>query len=241
MSSRALPSPVSKGDQITVDDLPALARHTYVRLTAIQLWDNLPLVLLAGFVFSLLGLPALLLSFLDSLIPALLVGALTIAPGWAALLALEADIVQDRQTNIWVMFKALPRYGARSVGLGLLATFPLFAALLTLPNLVQPKVPLIVWLGLAADALGLLLLITLFLYAFPLLVLHDVDGYTALRNAFILASRYILNTLGLLSMGILFSLATLYLSSGLLLIWPTIWGIFIVNNCRLVMAEELAE
>jgi len=96
-------------------------------------------------------------------------------------------------------------------------------------------------LGLGADALGILILITLFFYTFPLLVLHDLDLRTTLRNALVLASRHMVNTLGLLSMGILFAFATLYLSPGLLFIFPAVWGIFIVNNCRMVVEEELAD
>jgi uncharacterized membrane protein YesL len=84
----------------------------------------------------------------------------------------------------------------------------------------------------------LLVLVTLFLYAFPLVVLHDVSTWLALRNAFILAGRHIVNTFGLLSMGVLFVLATLHVSSGLLFFLPAVWGIFIVNNCRLVVNEE---
>ncbi len=95
-----------------------------------------------------------------------------------------------------------------------------------------------VWLGLAADALGLLLLFTLYLYAFPLLVLYDLGIGSALYNSLILASRYLMNTLGLLSLGGLFLLAVLYLSSGLMFILPAIWGMFIINNCRLVIALE---
>jgi uncharacterized membrane protein YesL len=222
-----------------MDELPPLNRHTYVRLTATRLWDNLPLVLLAGLVFSLLCAPACLLFLWGLFVPALVVGALTVAPAWAALLAQEVDVVRDVKTNIGVMFKALPRFWTRGAGLGLLAAFPLFAASLTLPVLSQPHVPLVVWLGLAADALGLLVLVTLFLYAFPLVVLHDVSVRLALRNAFILAGRHIVNTLGLLSMGVLFVFATLYVSSGLLFFLPAVWGVFIVNNCRLVVNEEL--
>jgi uncharacterized membrane protein YesL len=113
-------------------------------------------------------------------------------------------------------------------------------ALLTLATLSRPEVPLIVWLGLAADMLGLLLLVVLYLYAFPLLVQHDVGVWTALRSALALASRHLNNTLGLLGMGILFALAILYLSSGLLFFLPAVWGMFIVNNCRLVVDEEMS-
>jgi uncharacterized membrane protein YesL len=222
-------------------DTTPLNEHTYVRLTVVRLWENLLLVLLAAAVFSVLCAPAFLLSVSGAFVPALAVGAVTLAPAWAALLALEADIVRNVGTHIGVMFRALPRYWVRSVGLGLLAAFPLFGAALVLPGLAQPEVPTVVWLGLAADALGVLILASLYLYAFPLLVLHDVSLVTALRNALILASRHIVNTVGLLGMGVLFAMATLYLSSGLLVFLPAIWGMFIVNNCRLVVSQELSK
>lgn len=216
----------------------ALNPHTYVRLTVSQAWDNLPLILLAGLIFSLLCLPALALFILGLLFPAVLVGALTIAPAWAALLAQEAKILQGLKTKPGAMLKAWPCYWLRSAKLGLLAAFPVLMGLFTVPVLAQPEVPMIVWVGLAADALGLLLMTTLFLYAFPLLILYDLDLRTALQNAFILASRHIINTFGLLSLGVLIFLAAIYLSLALLLILPALWGMFIVNNCRLVLKLE---
>ncbi len=222
------------------DPLP-LNRQTYVRLTLTRLWDDLPLVLLSALIFNLLCVPAILLSFSGLLISALIISVVTAVPGWTALLAQEAEIAQGVRTNIGKMLRALPHYWFRSVRLGLLAIFPPLAALFTLPWLALPKVPTVVWLGLAADGLGTLLLIAMFLYAFPLLVLHDMGVRAALRNAWILASRRILNTVGLLSLGIVFAFATVYLSSGLLLFLPAVWGMFIVNNCRLVVGEEMGQ
>lgn len=218
-----------------------LDQQTYARLTLRRLWESLPLALLAGLLFSLFSLPAMLLLMLNLPAPAIIMGALTIGPAWAALLAQEAEILADTKTNIGVMARALWRYGSRSARLGLLAAIPLLAALWTLPNLAQDEVPGLIWLGLAADALGLLLLVTLYLYAFPLLVLYDLDLTTALRNALILASRYVMNSFGLLSLGGLFGLGALYLNSGLLFILPAVWGMFIVNNCRLVVSLEQAD
>jgi len=221
------------------DDLEQYpTRHTYVRLTVIALWENLPLMLLASGLFSLLCAPAALLALLGLLGPALVVGTLTVAPAWAALLALEASVLRGIHIHIGVMVWAFRRTWTRSVALGLLVLIPLLAGLFTLSILALPEVPLVVWLGLAADGLGLLLLASLYLYAFPLLVLYDAGVYPSLRNALILASRYWINTLGLLSLGVLSGLSVLYLSSGLLFFMPAVWGIFIVNNCRMVMYEE---
>jgi len=224
-----------------VDERPPLNRRTYVRLTFTYLWHHLPQIVFAGLVFSLICTPTFLLFVFGLWALALIEGALAVAPAWSALLAYEAEIVGDVPTTIWVMVKALAHYWGRSVGLGLLNVFPLLAAYLTLPALMQPDVSPITWLGLATDALALLVVFNLSLYAFPLLVLYDVSLGIALRNAFILSARYIINTVGLFSMGVLFILATVYLTLGLLFFFPAIWGIFIVNNCRMVAEEATAD
>jgi hypothetical protein len=64
---------------------------------------------------------------------------------------------------------------------------------------------------------------------------------TALRNALILASRNVVNTLGLLAMCVLFYFSIAYLSSGLLFFIPAISGVFFINNARLVVEEELGD
>lgn len=214
-------------------------QHTYVRLILQQLWENLPLILLAGGVFSLLCAPAVLLFLVGLFGPAIIIGALTVGPAWAALLALEADIGRGVGTHIGVMLRALPRYWRRSAGIGLLAAFPLLAGLITLPNLSRPQVPAIVWGGLAADGLGLLIVITLSLYAVPQFVLYDADLRSALRNALLLSSRHIVNTTGLLGLAVLLSGLGLYVSSSLFFLLPAVWGLFVVNNCRMVVEEEV--
>lgn len=212
--------------------------HTYVRLTALALWDNLPLVLGGGLLFSVSCAPAFVLFALGFLFPTLLVSLLTVVPGWTALLALEAAILQDKPASLATLVHAWPHYWSRSVRLGLLFSLPLYAGLLTLPLLTRPTVPWIVWLGLAADGLGILVMLTLALYAFPLFVLVELDLRAILRNSLILSSRYLANTLGLLSMGILFGLGVVYLSPALLFIGPALCGMFIVNHGRLVLSEQ---
>lgn len=223
-----------------MEEHPQLNRHTYVRQTATSWWDNLPLVLLAGAVFSLSCAPALILFWIGPLVPALAVAALTIAPAWTALLAVERQAVEGRKASIGIMLRAFPRYWTRSASLGVLGVLPILAALLTLPGLSRPEVPPIVWVGLAGDGFALLLIGSLYLYAIPLMVLYDVGVRDGLRNTVILASRNLGNTLGLVSMLVLFCFATVYLSSGLLFFWPAFWSMFVMNNCRLVVAEELA-
>jgi len=219
--------------------LPAPA--TYVRLTVVSLWDNLPAVLLGGAAFSVLCVPTFVLFVLGLAIPALLLGALTIAPAWGALLAQEADIVRDIGAGMGGFWKSLRRLWTRGAGLGLLACFPLLAVLLAAPVLTYPEARFVARAGFVADVAGLILLAALYVYAFPLIVLHDVDLRTALSCAVVLAGHHSMNTLGLLGMAVLFALATLRVSAGLLFILPAVWGLFILNNCRMVVIEELTQ
>ena len=88
--------------------------------------------------------------------------------------------------------------------------------------------------SLAFSAVG----IALCLYAYPLLVLYDMGPRLALRNSALLASRHVSNTVGLLGMGVLFGIAVGRVSSGLMFFLPAVWGLFIVNNCRMVLADD---
>lgn len=216
-----------------------LGPDTYVPLTLKTWWENLPWVTLAGLIFSAMCAPVVLALLFGPLIPAVLIGVLIAMPAWVALLRQLGEIAIRARTNLGVMFRAFANYWPRGVGLGLLASFPVFAAIFTLPAFERTQVPIVVWIGIAADLLGLLIVTSVLIYAVPLIVIHDVDTATALRNAVIMASRYSMNTLGLLGLAFLFTLTTLYISSGLLLFWPPLWGMFIVNNCRLVVKQEL--
>ena len=215
-------------------------QDSYLRTTAGQLWDNLPQVLLAGFVFSALCLPTFFLFAWGLFIPAVALAALSIAPAWAALLAHEADILRRGGARLCGLFAALPRLWARSAAFGLLAALPVLAALWTLPHLGSGKAPVALWLGLAADWVGLLVFSALSVYVFPLFVLHDLGLRAALHNALLLASRHLGNTLGLVGMAVLCALATGHLSSGLVFFWPATWGAFLLSNCRMVVDAELA-
>jgi uncharacterized membrane protein YesL len=215
-------------------------QFTYVRTTLRAWWDDLPLVILAGLLFAAACVPALWLFFHALFVEAILLGALLALPAWVALLAQLADVAGGVGTNIRVFFRAFPHYWLRSAGLGVLLAAPALIAFLTLPALAQPEVPLIVWLGLGADLLGAMIVGILVLYGTPLLILHDMSLANGVRNALILSSRHIWNTFGLLGMGVLCGLATIYIHSALILFWPAFWGLFIINNCRMVVAEELA-
>ena len=149
-----------KGDQESAFEQPPTG-ETYVRMTAVSLWENSPLLLLGSLVFTLLCIPAIVLFMMGLLLPALLVAVLTVPPACAALLALEAQIAREVKTSLTVMLRALPRFWARSVGLGILMLFPVLMGLFTISMVSQTPVPFVVQVGLAADVVGVVLLVAL--------------------------------------------------------------------------------
>lgn len=225
-----------------VDDPLRLTRHNYVQVTALLLWDNLPRLLLASLFFSLLWAPTLFLSMLGLWVPMLFFGWLLTFPGWSALLALEAALAEGRRAPISLFWRSFGRLWARSVGLGAALGLPIGIAWLTLllAGQAAPPPP-IAWAGLVADGMVVVLLACLALYAVPLFALHDQRLGQALRNSLILASRHVTNTFGLLAMGVLCVLSIFTVSPGLLFVLPAVWGMFLINNCRMLVAEETGQ
>ncbi len=214
---------------------------TYVVQVAQTLWENLPQVLWGALLFNLICIPASYLFTAGSFIPSFLVASITIGPAWAALLAFEMRLIEGRVPGQFSFFKDFRLYWRRSTLLSLLSVFPLLALLTMLPALRTEPVAPIVWIGLAADLLGCAVMAALSLYTLPYLVQQREIGVRAcLRDALILASRYPMNCLGLLAIGILFGFCVVYISLGLLLILPTVFGLFIAANCLLVLDKESA-
>ncbi len=223
------------------EGLEPLTPATYVQVTAVQLWTNLPLIVAGGALLTLLCAPAWALGVLGRPLETAAAIVLLASPGWAALLAMQDVIGQEKRASLGVMLRAFPRLWWRSVRLGILLLAPAAALRLTLPLLAAPAVPFVAWAGLAADVLGLAVAGSIALYAYPLMAARDLALYAALRNGLILASRHAVNTVGLLSMALLGGLATGYVGLPLLFFLPAFFGLFVVNNCRLVWTVETAE
>lgn len=218
-----------------------ISGSTYVVQVGQTLWENLPQVIWGALLFSLACIPASFLFTAGQFIPTLLVASITIGPAWAALLAFELRLLQGRVPGQYSFFSDFLRCFRRSTLLSLLTGFPLLALLTTLPLLRVEPVPPIVWIGLAADLLGCAVMATLSLYAFPCLVQQrTISVRTCLRDALILASRNPINSLGLLAIGILFTFSVAYISLGLLLLLPSVYGLFIAANSMLVLDREKA-
>jgi uncharacterized membrane protein YesL len=217
---------------------PPLDASTFVLQTVRALWDSLPMLLIGGLGFSLFAAPAFILFVLGWVGPALVAVALLVAPAWSALLHMQASLLSGRAATVVDMGRTFPRFWRASVRLSVLGILSAYLLYRLLPGLAAPVAPWPLWAGLIVGLLATALVCALYLYAFPLTVLYDLPLHMTLRNSAILASRHAGNTVGLLGMGVLFALATLYFSLALLFILPTVYGLFIVNHCRLVVAES---
>ena len=219
-------------------ELPVVRNDTYVTLIAGKLWDELPRLILGGLFFSIVAIPAFVFFSLGWIFLSIAVSIVTLAPAWAALLAYEFPLLDDKVAKTQLFWNGLRRFWWRSVGLGAMAAFPLLSALLKLPLLQQAVIPTSLWISFAADCFAGGLLAALLLYAFPLLVRNDLGIRQTVHTAWLLMGRHLFNTLGLLGMGILFAFAIGSISLGLLFLLPAIYGLFVVGNCELVVQEN---
>ena len=221
------------------EDPDPLNTTNFVQLTARQTWSNLPMVAAGGLVFALASAPAAVLGFLGLFSFMIIALALLVSPSWATLLDLLMDVAADRPVSLSRMPHAFVRLWRSSVRISLLFVVPIVATWLLLPAFSQERVPAIMWIGLAADILALAVAWSIGLYAYPMIVAHDLPVLDALRNGVILASRHALNTVGMVGMAVLGMVAVGVIGIALILFLPALYGMFLVNNFRLVMKEEL--
>lgn len=224
---------------MTVGELPLLRSENYVTFVAGKLWEDLPQIIIGGLLFSLLAIPAFVLFSLGWVFLTIAVAIVTLIPAWAALLAYEFPLLDDKVARASDFWRALRHFFGRSCLLGAIGAFPLLAAVLKLPMLKQAEIPITLWVSFAADCFAGGLLAALLLYAFPLLVRNDLGVRQALHAAWLLIGRHLLNTVGLLGMVILFAFAVGSISLGLLFFLPAVYGLFVVGNCKLVVHENV--
>lgn len=220
-------------------DLPELDQNTYVKETALALWEGLPKIILCGFLFSLISLPAVLLGLLGFVFPAILLSIFTTGPAWTAMCATITRVVLRDPFSIIDFFRAFGHFYLRSLVLASMMALPFFSAAWCLPYLASPPVPSTIWVILGAGVTSVFFLAALYLYAYPLLALYDITVRTALRNSFLLAIRYLGNTLGLLALAGLLVWLAVRVHLLLLVILPAGWLVFAINNCRMVIRLEL--
>jgi uncharacterized membrane protein YesL len=220
------------------DGGPPLDAHNFVLQTLRATWDNLPQLLVGMVWLNLSVAPALALALLGLDGLAVVMGVLLAAPGWVALQHVQSRLVQDKTVPALAFLGSLRRFWRRAMNLGALALALPVVTFLAAAGLGELASGLVAPVLVAGSAASLLVVSVLVLYAAPLLVLYDQELAGVLRNSLILPARHINNTLGMVALAVLCALAAVYLSSGLIFVLPTLYGMFVINNCRLVIEQE---
>lgn len=224
------------------DSLPPLNQNTYVKESALALWEHLPRVILYGFLFSLFCLPSLTFGLVFDLpLPATILAILIVGPAWSALNEAVSRTVLRDPYSIWRFFIAFFHYYLRSLLLAGLMAMPVISLARDLPLLGETTVAALTWVRLGTAVAGGIFLLALYVYAYPIMVLYDVGFRLALKNSFVLAVKYASNTLGLLAMAGLLGWLAFRVSPFLWIVLPAGWLVFTINNCRMVLSFELGD
>ncbi len=211
-----------------------LRSDTYVRLVLRALWEELPSIIGAGLLFSLCALPAFLLFGVGLLAPTVVVSVVTVAPACSALLAVTHALLLGKHAGPACFIRTFRQQWRTATQLGLCLAIPLLITLLTLPLLQLEPVPLLVWLGLAANGFVTALLLVVLFYAMPLGVAEPAPTGLLLRRGLHLAAQQPGNSVGLLALGLLLLWLVVWVSLGLLLLLPAVYALFIAANYQLV-------
>lgn len=215
-----------------------LNSRTYLPLTAVQLWENLPRVLLGATFFSIASAPGFVLFVLGLPWLALLCCVGLVTPAWVGLLAYEGWLARGYPGSTGLLLFGFRHRWLDSLRLGAIGAFPLSATLWFALSPNDGLTPLASGAWVLLILLGCLILMSVTIYALPLLALFDAPVTNALQNSVILSARYVVNTLGLAALAVLLAFCVSYVSLGLLLILPACFALFVVNNCLLVAHSE---
>jgi uncharacterized membrane protein YesL len=228
---------LARGNRPEGDGEQPLTLLNFPVQTLAATWDNLPQLLVGMLWLNLWLAPALLAAFLGFGFGAAVAGALLAVPGWVALQHFALTLVEGKVAPLSSLWGALRHFWRRGVRLGVIGVFLPVLTYLAATGARPPGSE-----GSAAAVgiytvgmLGSLLVGSiLIVYAVPLLVRYDQDLGTVVRNSLVLASGHITNTVGMVALAVLCTLAAVYLSSGLIFVLPTIYAMFVANHCRLV-------
>lgn len=216
-----------------------LTALTYVQVTARQTWENLPLVIAGGLVFCVACVPAAILLFFGFLPLMTIAVVLLVSPAWVCLLYVLTNAAEERAVSYRRIGTAFLRMWLPGMRLGLLFAVPLLTGSLVLPAMQAETLSSVTWLAAFAVALSLALGWCIGLYAYPMLASEPVAVLDAIRNGAILSSQHVVNTLGLLGFAVLGMVSAGVIGVVVFLFLPGLYGMFVVNNYRLVMQTEL--
>jgi hypothetical protein len=220
---------------------PIVPPDDFVRFVARLLWESLwPLFGLHLAVAGVVGL-AVAAGMIWGIGPLLVLSALTLYPGWLALLAGAASRLRGMHAGAWhAAAYALRRSGPACAVLGLLLNGYLYSYLTSSALVAAGEADgrlMAVWI---AQNLFLVVVAATLVYAFPLVALYDQSFRFAIRNGLLLAVRTPGATAAMFAALALLGLAFYWLGISAALFAPFIVNILLVSNCQLQIESHFA-
>jgi len=216
-----------------------VADANYVKHTLVQLWDELPLLLVGALLVDLLAVPAALVFVLTGNVPLVsAVSLFTVIPAWSGFCYMVGRNAAQFKPYLGDFLSAFLHYYWRSCLLGIPLAILLPAVLVTLPWLAKSP-PTLVVTGITLQVIALLVVCMLLSHALPLLACFDLPLRQVAANSLVLVLRWPWVGLGLLSMAFLLALAARWLGFGVWLILPVLFAPFEVNATLMLTKRAL--
>jgi uncharacterized membrane protein YesL len=222
---------------IKVADI-SLDEATYVRVTVVQIWDEMAVLLCGSLLVALSVVPTVLLIWWTGYGPWPAIGLFTLAPAWVACCFMigRATIYGRASLNDFVA--AFLQYFWRSCLLALPIIVLLVMVSVGLPALTEAP-PFLCTVGIVFQLLALFILVTVFSFAVPILSIFQVTLFQAWSFGLVLVLRNPLVALGLIAMAILLVTAANALGLGIWLIIPLIIIPFEVNATLMLVRKTI--
>jgi len=213
-----------------------LRDDTYVKKVIIDIWDNLPLLIIGDVIFIVFCIPWFVFMLAGSNILSLWCTVLA-SPALAGIMYLTGKIAKGKACNIKDLFFGVRRFFRRALIIGVITVFLLFISIWTFRIIKanpEQKWLMIPWVF----QLSCLIFIgVLHVYVFPIMTLYDANLKTVFIYSLVLAVKYKLPTIGMISLMILIVLVVRIIWVGLILVFPAILAVFMSNLTLLLMKK----
>lgn len=220
---------------------PTVPPDDFARFVVRLLWESLwPLFGLHLVVAALVAF-AVGAGLILGLAPLLLLTALTLYPGWLALLAGAAGQLRGRRGSVWRgAAQALRRSWLGCSLMGLLLNVFLYSYFTSSAWVAAGTADSLLWAVWIGQSLFLVVTASALVYALPLMALHEQSIRLAVRNGLLLAVLAPGATIAMIAALGLAGLAFYWLGLGAALFAPFVVNMLLVSNCQLQIEAQLA-
>lgn len=213
-----------------------LKEENYVKKVIIDIWDNLPLLIVVDVVFIVFCTPWFIF-MLAGLNMLSLWSIVLAAPAFAGVMYLAGKIAKGETCKMKDLFFGVCRFFRRALMVGIITVLLLFISIQTFRIITanpEQKWLMIPWIF---QLSCLIFLGVLHAYIFPVMTLYDTNLKTVFTTSLKLVAKYKMPTIGIISLMILMALTARLIWIGLILVFPAILAVF-MSNLTLLLARK---